>query len=222
MIVATLLFVGIFAACNKTDKNEEAEKIYLEGDEYPFLTDDDGNKLLDENGEFIVYQTDEDGKYKKDENGNRITMPQAFQAYSERNKIEDYGYKILLPENWEIDKINKGVFRNTVTEDKVSISVYDKSYQDAYELNYDTYEKLQQHDDVTVSWEENVTDLGEQCEGVIRFTLKVEGGMNVLYIFRNHGNIYKILFESKNPDTAISESIDICNAISYKLYFVLR
>lgn len=215
MIAATLLFVGVFAACNKTEKKNEPEKIYLEGDEYPFLTDDDGNKLLNENGEFIVFVTDFDGKFMKDEYGNRVTGPQLFEAYSDDNKIEDYGYRITLPENWEVSD-KKGSFINNKTQDTLSISVYDKSYQDAYSSNFETYEKLVKLEGVSVTWEENVIDLGEDCEGVVRFTMKTEEGMNILYLFRNHGNIYKVLFTSANVETAISESVEICKAISYK------
>lgn len=217
MLVFTLVFIGVFAACEKNGA-EEPEKIYLEGDEYPFLTDEAGNKVLDENGEFIIFETEENGKYKLDGNGDRITKPQAFQAYSISNVVEDYGYKITLPENWKINELKQGAFVNTVTGDSVSIVIQDKSYQDVYRSNFDTYEKLLEYEEITVTWEENVTDLGENCEGVVRFTMGNETGMNVLYLFRNNGNIYKILYESKNPATAVSDSVEICKAISYKPY----
>lgn len=218
MIAATLLFVGVFAACNNNEDSDDSAKLYLEGNEYPFLTDDAGNKLLDENGEFIVYQTDADGDYIINEYGDRVTIPQAFQPYSEGNKIEEYGYRIYLPENWTISDSKAGTFVNKETNDEVSISVYDKTYQDAYTSNFNTYKSLLEYDEVAVTWEENVEDLGEECQGVVRFTMKAAEGMNVLYIFKNHGNIYKILFESANPDTAVSESVEICKAISYKPY----
>lgn len=217
LLVFTLVFIGVFAACNK-DEEQESEKLYLEGDEYLFFTDEAGNKVLDENGEFIVYQTDENGKYKLNENGDRMTVPQAFQAYSISNVVEDYGYKITLPENWKINELKLGAFVNEVTGDAVSIVVQDKSYQDVYESNFNTYESLLQYDEFKVTWEENVTDLGDNCEGVVRFTMGNDQGMNILYLFRNHGNIYKILYESKNPNTAVSDSIAICKAISYKPY----
>lgn len=218
MIVATLVFVGVFAACNNNKDENEPDRIYLEGDEYPFLTDDDGNKLLNEDGEFIVYDTDFNGDYLRNEYGDRVTKAQLFQPYSEGNKIEEYGYRITLPEDWSINESKAGAFINKETGDSVSVSVYDKSYQDAYESNFNTYESLLSYEELDVTWEENVTDLGEECEGVVRFTMKSEAGMNVLYLFRNHGNIYKILFESTNPDTAVAESVAICKAISYKPY----
>lgn len=215
MIAATLIFVGVFAACNNNEENQPP-KLYIEGDEYPFITDADGNKELDENGEFIVFHTDEDGDYAKDDKGNRLTNIQPFEPLSEKNVVEQYGYKITLPENWVIDESKLGAFKNKKTGDAFSIVIHDKSYQDVYESNFDTYEKLLDYDQVTLTWEENVEDLGDACEGVVRFTMKNEEGMNILYFFRNHGNIYKILYESKNPQTAIADSVALCNTISYK------
>ena len=117
MIVVTLLFVGLFAACNKDE--DEADNLYLQGDEYPFLTDEFGNNLLNENGEYIVYQTDEDGDYRKDENGDRLTIAQPFEAYSKSNVVEDYYYKITLPENWKIDETKKNTFVHSETGDRM-------------------------------------------------------------------------------------------------------
>lgn len=218
VIAFTLVFIGVFAACNNNpdDDTREPEKLYIEEKEYPFLENADGEKVLNEYGEFVVFATDEDGKYKHDENGNRVTMVQPFEAYSMDDFIEDYGYRITLPEGWVIDEGKFGAFQNAETGDRVSIVIHDKSYQDVYESNYSTYEKLLAYEEVKLTWEENVTDLGEECEGVVRFTMSNSDGMNVLYFFRNHGNIYKILFESANPDTAVSESVAICKAISYK------
>lgn len=220
MIVFTLVFVGVFAACNNdnsdNDNTRESEKLYIEDEKYPFLENDAGEKVLNEFGEFVLYATDENGKYQRDDNGNRVTMVQPFEAYSQDDFIEDYGYRITLPENWVINESKFGAFLNTVTGDAVSIVIHDKSYQDVYRSNFKTYEQLLTFEDVKVTWEENVADLGEECEGVVRFTMSNEDGMNVLYFFRNHGNIYKILFESKNPGTAVTESVAICKAITYK------
>lgn len=225
MLIATLLFVGVFAACNNNggnSGNNEDEytytppKLYLEDDAYHFYTDENGERMLNEFGEFIVFETDENGKFKIDEDGDRMTVVEPFQAYSKGNMVEDYGYRITVPENWVAAEDRVGGFRNTVTNDTVTITVYDKSYQDAYESNFKTYEDLKATEGLTVTWEENVQDLGAECEGVIRFTLKLENKMNVLYIFRNHGNIYKILYESNNATAAVSDSVAICKAISYK------
>ena len=217
MVAITLLFVGVFAACNNNDDDSyEPSKLYLEGDEYPFLTDKSGNKTLDENGEFIVFQTDKDGDYVHNDKGDRVTNVQPFEPLSEGNVIMEYGYEITLPEKWTIDENKLGAFKNTETGDVLSIVVHDKSYQDVYESNFDTYEKLLAYEELTVTWEENVEDLGDACEGVVRFTMKNAEGMNGLYFFRNAGNIYKVLFESQNPKTAVADSVAICNAIVYK------
>ena len=42
LVVLTVLFMTVFAACN----SEEKEKIYVEKDEYDFVTDENGELLL--------------------------------------------------------------------------------------------------------------------------------------------------------------------------------
>ena len=199
-----LLLASVLALVSMTAFSQSFRDMQLSG------------KVLDENGEFVVYQTDADGDYVRNENGDRVTDIQPFEPLSEENVIKEYGYEINLPENWKIDENKLGGFVNEENNDVVSIVIHDKSYQDVYESNFETYEKLLAYDEIAVTWEENVEDLGDACEGVVRFTMKHAEGMNVLYFFRNAGNIYKILYESNNATTAVSDSVAICKAISYK------
>ncbi len=210
-----IVFTCIFTACK--NKDYEQNKPYIDDDKYEFVTDENGNKVLDENGEFIVYVTDENGKFVTNESGERVTQNQLFEAYSKENVIEDYGYKIDLPDGWEITD-EKGVFFNKEKNDTVSVNVVDKTYQEYYFDNYEMYTGLASLENVKVTWEDDVTVLGEECKGTVRFTMEVDGKMNVMYFFKNGNNTYKILYESSNAATAIADSEEICKTISYKPY----
>ena len=99
------------------------------------------------------------------------------------------------------------------------VTLYDKTYQDAYRSNFNTYEQLlnsKELEDVTVTWEENIALEG--CVGVVRFTMTSGTQSNVLYIFKNAGNIYKILYESKSPSTAAADSMALLQTITFKPY----
>jgi hypothetical protein len=79
------------------------------------------------------------------------------------------------------------------------------------------YDLLAAEDPDAVSWTEDL-DIGAGCIKVVRFTLKAEGAMNVMYFFENNGNVYKIFFETTKPDTILNDSLAFCRAMSYKPY----
>ncbi len=219
LLVATMLFICVFAACNKNKNDEEDDTTRLYGDatEYNFVTDEEGNRVLTPDGEFVVYVTDEDGKQVTNAEGVPESMVQQFVPIFEDNKAEYYGYSINLPEGWEVDSTKSGSFINEAKQQKVSITAINETYADYYESNKDAYEKFSKTSDLTVTWEENY-NLGEGCGKVVRFTLKSENGMNVMYFFVNNNNLYKILFEAVDPATAVADSEAICAAVSYKPY----
>lgn len=217
MIVATLAFIGVFAACNNTDKDEDADKTYLEGNEYRFVTDENGERVLDENGEFVVYYTDENGKIVEDENGEKITVIQDFQPVSEKNQVEDYGYKITLPDGWVSD-IMKGSFVNGKTNDKFRIDVIEKtSYQENYQTAKMIYEEALKSDEFDCTFEE-LFDLNEEYEGLFRLTVKDDESISVIHTFKNNGNLYCITYDSTNTDISMDSIVELMNCITFKPY----
>ena len=74
LLVATMLFICVFAACNKNKNEDEDDTTRLYGDatEYNFVTDEEGNRVLTPEGEFVVYVTDEDGRGCPRINGTAI------------------------------------------------------------------------------------------------------------------------------------------------------
>lgn len=213
MMALTILFVCIFAACNK-DKDED--RAYIENDEYEFVTDENGSRVYNEDGEFLVYATDEDGKQVTKENGEKETLAQPFQPVDDKGTYEEYGYKITLPEGWKsTDKT--GTFANKEKEQQFEITVVNKTYDDYYKFNKDTYKTLDGQEGIKLTWKDDVK-LSDECKGTVRFTMEKDDTIVVMYFFENSGNTYKFLFSSKDKETAIDDSIVIAKAVSYKPY----
>ncbi len=217
MIAITLLFLSVFAACNKNDDNDEP-KVYVDSDEYPFVTDENGEKLLDENGEFIVYVTDENGKFVKDENGEKVTGNQIFEPVSEGNKIEHYGYKIILPEKWTATPVD-GDFVNKESGDLFRVNVTEESkYADNYLFAKDAYKKALSEEGVEVLLDENPEYLGVEFEDAFSLTIKNESGVYIVYTFKNSGNLYNIVYMSEDSTVTKEACIEMIKGISFKPY----
>lgn len=219
LLVATMLFVCVFAACNKNKNEDEDETVRVYGDvtEYNFVTDEDGNRVYTPDGEFVVYVTDKDGEIVTNADGVPSSQVQQFVPIVDDNKAEYYGYSIILPEGWAVDDTRSGSFVNEKKKQRVSITAVNEAYDDYYDSNKEAYNTFSKASGVTATWEENY-NLGNGCSKVVRFTLKSESGMNVMYFFVNNNNLYKILFEAVDPATAVADSEAICAAVSYKPY----
>ena len=212
MLVVTTLFVCVFAACQK---KEEDDRQYIAKNEYPFVTDENGEKVYNENGEFIVYVTDENGRKVKDKNGEYETVNQQFQPIEDKGVFEDYGYKIKLPSGWKVND-DAGSFINKAKKQEVQIDAVNKDYSEYYRLNKDLYKQLKdQKGVVSIKWEEDV-EISKDCKDVVRFTMVTEDQAVVMYFYKNNNNLYKVLFRAEKPDTIIEDSMEICKAITYK------
>lgn len=213
MVALTILFVCVFAACNK-DKDEN--RPYIEKDEYEFVTDEDGSRVYSEDGEFLVYATDDKGKQVTNENGEKETLRQPFQPVDDDGVYEEYGYKMTLPEGWKATD-QTGVFTNKEKTQQLEISAVNQSYQEYYTFNKNTYKQLSEQEGVSVTWEDDVK-FSDKCENVVRFTMSTEKGTTVMYFFTNSENTYKLMFSTTDKENAVKDSLDICKAISYKPY----
>ena len=208
LMVATIVFVCGFASCKKE------ENVYTNEKEFQFVTDENGEKVYGEDGQLIVYVTDEDGKAVTNADGEKETVYQQFQPLESDGVIEDFGFKLAIPEGWSAVESQFGVFENKKKEQTCEISVVRYLYADYYELNKTYYKELSKNK-VEVNWEDEV-DLGESFEKMCRFTMEKDGSISVLYFFENSGNVYKILFVGTDSDSFITETEDFCKAISFK------
>lgn len=99
IVSVVILLASVLTACGKV------KTITLkEGQEYPLATDKEGNTIVNDDGNLVVYVTDENGKYVKDENGERATAAVTFpDQVINKNVLETPDYVMTFPEDWEID-----------------------------------------------------------------------------------------------------------------------
>ena len=209
LIVATILFMCVFAACGK-------ESLYASDDDYQFVTDANGEKVLDEDGQLLVYVTNEKGKYVTEKNGEKATQGQQFVPLKNDNVVEDYGFKITLPEGWDVNETKVNSFSNKDKKMECDITIVRYFYDDYYNLNKQTFETIEKQG-VTVTWEDNI-DLGDSFKNACRFTMSKDGAKSVLYFFENSGNVYKILFtgEDVTEEVMTLSTVEFCKAIQFK------
>ncbi len=206
LVVATILFVCVFASC------EKESPIYIDDKEYEFVTDENGEKVLAEDGRLLVYETDKNGKILKDENGEPITEAKEFQPIENDGVIEDYGYILALPDGWKsTDKYN--VFINPDKEYNCDVTVVKYLYDDYYASNKNVYDQLKKND-IDVTWEEDI-EFSKEYKGICRMVLKNEQDISVMYFFENADNVYKLLFTGTGDDL-IADSEAFCKAMNFK------
>ncbi len=210
LATVTILFVCVFAAC------EKKESIYSKNEDFDFVTDVNGEKVLGKDGELLVYATDEKGKYVTDESGEKVTQGKQFEPMKNGDVVEDYGFKIKLPEGWDVDESKVNAFVNKGKNETCEITVVKYLYDDYYDANKDMFEQLQSKE-IDVTWEDDI-DLGKNYKGACRFIMKADGGMSILYFFENSGNVYKVLFvgEGVEEKAFIVDTVEFCKAMSFK------
>lgn len=210
LTIATILFVCIFASCQKE------ESLYSNDKDFELVTDENGNKVLSEDGELLVYATDEDGKFVTDESGERVTLRQQFEPMENDGIVEDYGFKVFLPDGWKTDSSKINSFINKSKNETCEIAVVKYFYDDYYDKNKEFYDQLKEND-IDVNWEDEVK-LGSAFKNACRFTMKTDESFSVLYIFENSGNVYKVLFTGSDIgfDDFLVDTVDFCKAMDFK------
>ncbi len=220
-IALTLVFVFVFTACKgnnaltQGESTTEANTVYGGyGDLY--VTDENGNRVYDKDGAALVYVTDDNGNIVTNAEGVPESQIRPFEPISEAGRVEYYGYSLVLPEGWAITN-ESNRFINESAGHYVVITPQNESYDSYYQKQKNTYDAIAAEAPDSVSWTEDVS-IGAGCIKVVRFTLKGEKDMKVMYFFENSGNLYKVWFNSTSPDTILNDSIAFCQAINYKPY----
>lgn len=130
VLAILLVCTSLFAGCSK--KGEYVNP--ATGDEYELVTDAEGNKVLSDDGELLVYAKDENGEYVTDANGEKVTQVQGFIGQLEENGVvEDYAYIIKVPDGWGF--IGDGKFQNKDKTIEVTISLPKYTFAKENELN---------------------------------------------------------------------------------------
>ncbi len=100
--LAILTIATIFTGCSKYGK-----KVEIYGKEYIMVTDEEGNTVLNEEGNFLAVVTDEDGKVIKNNDGEPQTYVIEMSDYMTDDYVQGKNYKITAPKGWETDLLNR-------------------------------------------------------------------------------------------------------------------
>lgn len=219
LMVAVIALSVVFTSCNKD--------VYVNpstDSEYILVTDENGKKVLSEDGELIVYVTDVDGKKVKDDNGEYVTEIQGFVGQIEENGvIEDYAYYFTLPDGWKAVN-DRGEFENKKTKSTLKIQILEETLDEAVAKIKKVYDALDGQKDKT---EEEYKILKNSYDNKIVndkinvVTLQYDGETRVTLVFQNSGNTYQFDFSTTRDITveeAEKESIEFLNSIEFKPY----
>ncbi len=222
LIVVIMCCTFIFTACNK-DKYTNP----VTGEEYILVTDENGNKVLSEDGELLVYATDEDGKKIKDDEGNYVTEIHGFIGQIENNGvIEDYAYYFTLPNGWKTVS-DLGEFENKSKGYKLSIDILEETFNDYFYKSMKLYEGINSAikdgmiDGVPteVYWDEYEFDNIDTKAYMISF--KSGEFSSVVIFFSSNDNLYVLRIEYKGDidfEDAKSEMLKVFAGLEFKPY----
>lgn len=104
VVCVLILLVTTLVACGK-----KATIQVKEGNSYELVTDDEGNTLINADGDIVIYATDENGKYIKDSNGEKQTAAVTFpDVVVNKNIFQTAKYTMTFPEDWTCSKYGVG------------------------------------------------------------------------------------------------------------------
>lgn len=204
--IATILFVFAFAACDKKDSDS---------DDSLYVTDENGERVLADDGRFLVYETNADGEIVTDESGENVTEAQMFEPTLEDGVLEDYGFRLKIPEGWKVSKDENNVF---VKKDKtVEIRLVKKTYDDYIEYANKIYSILADEADVKYTIEENA-NLVKGAEKVFRLIATFNGNDYITTVFLNNGNLYNVTLNTPEGEIDVADADAFLSNIEFKPY----
>ncbi len=218
LIVTIMCCTLIFTACNK-DKYINP----VTGEEYILVTDENGNKVLSEDGELLVYATDENGKKIKDDEGNFVTEVHGFIGQIENNGvIEDYAYYLTLPDGWKsVD--DQGNFENKTKGYKLNISIQDETFNDCYRKYKATYDAgvsaITDDEDTEMYLDEYEYDNIDTKAYILSFGNAKFSTLSMF--FSSNNNLYILRIEHEGDidfEDAKAEMLKIFNGLKFKPY----
>ncbi len=187
IVVVLAVAIGVAISVNK-------KEVYVDEDgiKHWLVKDKEGNTVLNEDGDIVVYALDEKGKRQKDKNGEYITGTIDFpQKLVKGNTFETPEYVLTMPEDWNLK--SNGIFtlkKNNNVQVKVDIFELEEvtkidSYIEDMLKNGDEflnalkekYPKLEQNVGECV-----ITDKKLDCR-TVEHKLAVEEGVTEYYVY---------------------------------------
>ena len=204
LTIATILFVCVFAACDKNNS---------ESDDTLYVTDENGERVLADDGRFLVYETNAEGEVVTDESGEAVTELQIFEPIMSDGVIEDYGFKMTIPEGWKVSDEGNNIF---VKQNKTfGILVVPKTYEEGYEIleNFHNNSKGSVWSGVFEEDVDLIIDVDKAC----RFTFQhSEEEMCIVTFFSKNGNLYSINLYAPEEDLDIADMDAFLEGIEFK------
>lgn len=218
-MVAIIAMSVIFTACNKDVYTDPSS-----GEEYILVTDENGEKVLNEDGELLVYVTDEDGKKVKDAEGNYETEVHGFVGQLENNGVvEDYAYYFTLPDGWKTVN-DRGEFENKSKKSTYTVQIVEQTFADCVKKIDRVYKVLTEQSNTEGEISSIIRNnyknevVGDTIHTIgIKYTDKV----TVTLVFANGENTYQIEFETTRDisvEEAETEAIDMIKGFEFKPY----
>ncbi len=219
LMALVLLSSLLFTACSKVTYTDPQT-----GVEYVLVTDENGEKVLTDDGELLVYVTDENGKIQKDENGEPLTEIHGFIGQIiENGVVEDYAYKFKIPNDWKTTD-EFGVFTSSSLKAELKISVQKytfNDYMDTAETLYESFslkEVQEKNKNLKAYWDE--FDYENADTKVYIVSASSDDLTSVTMFFENSNNTYQLLLESEKGNQSREEMtstmLEIYEAFEFK------
>jgi len=215
----TVLFLCCFGACSKGTYKSPATN-----QKYQLVTDENGDKILSDDGELLVYVTDENGKAVTNENGEPETAKQGFIGQlQDGNVVEDYGYIVTLPNGWKFAESGDAAtkYKNASHQAELEISVKDNMTYDGYYEYSLNAKKLMEKEGITVAVDEYDVPNADAKGTLMTMRLTGEDGKEMTVcdaFFVNSENLYDIRMTLPSTDSAEALFTEFLSAITYKPY----
>lgn len=131
-----ILMASIFVACGK-----KPSTLNINGKEYLLVTDDEGNSIVNKDGDIAIYVKDKNNNPVKNENGENITNYIEFPEYLySDNKIETKNFYVNIPEGYRADDTTGHIFVNGATNSHISFQLLQEfDDDDEGKLKFNTY-----------------------------------------------------------------------------------
>lgn len=211
VLAILLVCTSLFAGCSK--KGEYVNP--ATGEKYDMVTDAEGNKVLSDDGELLVYAKDENGEYVTDESGEKVTQVQGFIGQLEESGvIEDYAYKLVTPEGWKFT--GNGEFQSKKSETTgVTVSISRNTLAREIEIGKMVVAELQPKN-FECSYEEAHFDVID-ADGML-LEIKSDEGIVSVAQFIKEGNLFNIRVVTEDVDSANGILDTFLEAITFKPY----
>lgn len=218
-MVSVLLLSVVFTACNKDEYVNP-----VSGEEYILVTDENGKKVLSEDGELLVYVTNENGSKVKDDDGEYLTEIHGFIGQIEQDGVvEDYAYYFTIPDGYK--SVNdRGEFENKNKDVVLEIKIKEDTFNDYYIISRRFYDELIANNDVEtanceVDWQES--DYSGLSSKLYIISLKFEQSLDQTMFFMQNDNLYVISLSNKSGmsiEDGKKELLNVFESIEFKPY----